>query len=73
VTVVPHTHPDYKPSTWALGYLKAQYGHLHDPAPTGTTGDYPPSIYAALANPPASMTTALLLPIPDAPGITPLQ
>jgi hypothetical protein len=60
--------PDYDPDTWKLGYQQAQFGLGCDPP-----GDRPPSIYSALANPPANMTAAIDLPNPTVPNITPTQ
>jgi len=48
--------PDYNPDAWKLGYQQRQFGVGEDP------GGRPPSVYNALANPPASMTTAVELP-----------
>lgn len=78
------SHPDYNPATWALGYQQRQFGVADDPRPTGVSpqevlqyADAPyPSIYSALANPPANMTTAInkaLDPDYPAPAVTPNQ
>lgn len=67
-------NPAYNPATWALGYQTRQFGVADDPFPGGSeTPVAYPSVYSALANPPASMTTAIELPIPTAPDVTPNQ
>jgi hypothetical protein len=73
----PNGSPDYNPATWALGYQVRQFGLGQDPLPSGLTHNstegVPASIYAALANPPTTMTTAIELVEPTAPSITPDQ
>jgi hypothetical protein len=68
------SNPAYNPATWSLGYQNRQFGVAADPVPTGseTPLEYP-SVYSALANPPANMTTAIELAIPTAPVLTPDQ
>lgn len=65
--------PDYNPTTWSLGYQQRTFGLAADPSPAGTGPERPGSIYSALANPPANMTTAIELPIPIAPVIAPTE
>jgi hypothetical protein len=69
-------HPDYNPLTWALGYQVRQFGVAADPTPSGLQANnrhYPSSVYSAMANPPADMTTAIEMALPAAPVITPDQ
>lgn len=77
-----YSNPDYNPSTWALGYQTRQFGVAVDPPPAQTTVSSPyPSVYSALANPPANMTASITQQLPlvmstnraTAPAITPTQ
>jgi hypothetical protein len=71
--------PDYNPDTWAGGYQTRQVGVAVDVLPASTTNaaspqyhEAPyPSVYSALANPPAGMTTAVEMALPAVPVITP--
>jgi hypothetical protein len=49
----PAGDPAYAALTWKLGYQGRQFGQGEDPGPR------PPSVWAALAAPPAAMTTAV--------------
>lgn len=62
----PAGDPDYNPDTWKLGYQDRQFGMGADPVPTGSSGGSAPypSAYGALADPPATMTTAIEKAIP---------
>lgn len=67
----PVGDPAYNSATWALGYQSRQFGVAQDPAPSNassapSTRDLASSVLAAMANPPASMTTAAT----DATGVT---
>jgi len=59
----PAGDPAYNPATWKLGYQTRQFGYGQDPMPTGgstsnSNKDVLPSVYGAMATPPANMTTA---------------
>jgi hypothetical protein len=70
----PHGDPAYSSATWQVGYQQAQFGLCADPLASGTNASpHQPSVYSALANPPANMTTAIEMAIPTAPVITPDQ
>jgi len=58
----PAGDPRYDPELWKLGYQTSQFGTGSDPVPLAY-----PSVYAALANPPDEMTTAIELPFPPTP------
>jgi hypothetical protein len=75
MTAPTYSNPDYNPKTWALGYQQSQFGKNADPVPTGSEGKAAPypSIYSALANPPAAMTTSVEMAIDTAPVIVPDQ
>jgi hypothetical protein len=74
VTYTPtYTDPAYNPATWSLGYQQRQFGVAADPDPSGVGPELPGSIYSALANPPANMTTAIEMALPAVPVITPDQ
>jgi hypothetical protein len=72
--------PDYDPATWSLGYQTSQFGVGQDPLPASVTANAAngvgPSAYAAMADPPTNLTTAIELaldPNNPAPVITPTQ